>query len=136
MEKKDLGTEQDIQLLVDTFYGKAMSDPLIGFIFTDVAKISLEHHMPVMYSFWGSMLLGTDNYRSNPMVKHMDLNKKTPLLPEHFKRWLEMWEETVNELFAGPMAVQTITRARNIASVMEYKVRRDRKDLPIIPVNS
>ncbi len=133
MDKHDLGTEQDIKLLVDTFYGKAMSDPLIGFIFTDVAKISLEHHMPIMYSFWSSMLLGTDNYRSNPMAKHMDLNRKTALLPQHFKRWLELWEETVNDLFAGAMAEQTITRGKNIASVMEYKVRRDRDTFPIIP---
>ena len=126
MDKHDIVSEKDIKKLVDAFYAKVMVDPVIGYIFTDVAKISLEHHMPVMYSFWSSMLLGTDTYRDNPMVKHMNLDKQTNLVPEHFVRWLHLWEETVNELFSGENAVEAIKRAKSIGAVMEYKVKQVR----------
>jgi len=39
--KKDIETEADVKLLVDTFYAQVLKDDVIGFIFTDVAKISL-----------------------------------------------------------------------------------------------
>ena len=121
-----MDNEADIKKLVDNFYGKVLTDAVIGYIFTDVARISMAAHMPVMYSFWSSMLLGADTYRESPMAKHMDLDKQTRLDPEHFERWLHLWEETVHELFNGPNATEAVKRARSIGSVMEYKVRQAR----------
>ena len=40
------------------FYGKAMSDPVIGWLFTDVARLDLEAHVPQIASFWETVLLG------------------------------------------------------------------------------
>ncbi len=57
-----------------------------------------------MYDFWGSVLLGTNAYKGNPMIKHIQLNEKTPLQVAHFQRWLRLWEETVNECFEGEIA--------------------------------
>lgn len=126
MELNDIATEQDIQTLVDTFYKKVLADELIGPIFNDVAKLDWDKHMPIMYSFWGSMLLGTQSYRSNPMTKHINLDKLFRLEKVHFNRWLEIWEQNLKEHFFGEIAEQALTRARNIASVMEYKVRSSR----------
>lgn len=122
----DITTTADIQLLVDEFYKKVITDPVIGFIFTDVVQLSWQKHIPVMYSFWGSMLLGTNTYQGNPMVKHMELDKLITLTPEHFARWLQLWVTTVHQLFAGPKAEEAIDRARNIASLMLHKVEQSR----------
>lgn len=122
--KKDIETEADVKLLVDTFYAQVLKDELIGFIFTDVAKISLEKHMPIMYKFWGTILLGTNDYQGNPMTKHFELNKKNALLPEHFERWKKLWFKTLEDLFEGECATEAKTRANTIAYLMESKMKQ------------
>ena len=123
----DIDNTDDIKVLVDSFYIRVLADPVIGFIFNDVIPISWEHHMPVMYAFWGSVLLGSDTYHSNPMTKHIAMNRIVPLEQEHFDRWLELWEMNVRSLFSGENTEQAITRARNIASLMLYKVQQSNK---------
>jgi hemoglobin len=124
--KKDIVNETDIKLLVDSFYNKVLRNPVIGFIFTEVAQLSLEKHMPVMYAFWGSILLGSQTYTGNPMAKHFELDNKTTLTAQHFAEWLLLWESTVNELFAGEKANEAIARAKNIAAVMQYQIQQQR----------
>ncbi|MCX6352282.1 MAG: group III truncated hemoglobin [Bacteroidetes bacterium] len=121
----DIKSEEDIKTLVDKFYAKVMADATIGFIFTDVAAINLPTHMPVMYAFWSSVLLGTNNYSGNPMTKHILLNQKVKLEKEHFQKWIALWEETVTENFSGEIAELAITKARNIAGLMQYKIEQN-----------
>jgi hemoglobin len=84
MDKKEIKTAKDVHLLVDTFYEKVIHDPIIGFIFTEVVQLSWEKHIPVMYAFWGSILLDEHSYSGNPMMKHIELDKKIALTPAHF----------------------------------------------------
>lgn len=122
----DILNESDIKLLVDEFYKKVVVDPVIGFIFNDVVKLSWEKHIPVMYSFWSSLLLGTTTYSGNPMVKHMELDKKVALTKNHFDRWLNLWDVTVNENFKGVNADEARKRAKHIAGIMLFKVEQSR----------
>lgn len=122
--KKDIATEADVKLLVDSFYAQVMKDDVIGFIFKDVAKISMDTHMPIMCKFWGTILLDTNDYQGNPMTKHFDLNKKTALLPEHFVRWKALWFKTLEDLFEGERANEAKTRAKTIAYLMESKMNQ------------
>lgn len=122
----DILNESDIKWLVDEFYKKVIVDPAIGFIFNDVVKLSWEKHIPVMYSFWSSLLLGTSTYTGNPMVKHMELDKKVALTKVHFDRWLNLWDVTVNENFKGVNADEARTRARHIAGIMLFKIEQSR----------
>ena len=39
----------------------------ISYLFTDIAKIDLEHHLPVLVDFWDSILFNSDTYRKNAM---------------------------------------------------------------------
>ena len=64
----DIESKDDIILLVNEFYTKIQIDPIIGYIFTDVAKLDWNVHLPKMYSFWESILFGTGSYKGNPMV--------------------------------------------------------------------
>ncbi|MET0600617.1 MAG: group III truncated hemoglobin, partial [Baekduia sp.] len=61
-DRPDIQTREDCERLVRTFYGRALTDPLIGWIFTDVAKLDLEEHVPTITSFWETMLLGARSY--------------------------------------------------------------------------
>lgn len=122
----DIQFREDIDQLVATFYTKAMKDQTIGHIFTEVAKLNLETHLPVICNFWESILLGNPVYRGNPMLKHLELAEKTALTQVHFEVWLAMWEETVRELFAGDKAGLAIQRAKDIGRLMLFKIEQRR----------
>ena len=115
---KDITSTEDIKKLVDSFYEKANADDLLALVFNDFAKIDWESHLPVMYKFWGALLLGTMNYKGQPFPKHAVL----PIEKEHFKRWIELFIQTVNENFIGKKAEEAKQRARNIAMVFKYKM--------------
>jgi hemoglobin len=122
MVKKDLESRKDIELLINSFYDKVRKDEVIGYIFNDVAKVEWEHHLPVMYNFWEDIILQSRKYSGNPMNIHTGLNQKTPLKPEHFARWKQLFLETVNEHFEGPNAELARQRAVSIATIMQIKV--------------
>jgi hemoglobin len=120
--KKDIISRNDIELLVDEFYIKIKRDDLIGFIFSDIAKINWEKHLPVMYSFFENMLFYTGSYTGNPMELHKHVNHLFPLTDEHFIRWNLLFTTTVDELFAGERAELAKQRAKSISAVMQIKI--------------
>lgn len=121
---RDLETRDDIDALMINFYENAMADGVIGYLFTDLAHLDLAHHLPVIGDFWETVLFSTGAYRKhgrNPLVIHAALHEKSPLLPEHFQRWLELFGECVDKLFAGPRAEFAKLRARGVSMRMiEY----------------
>jgi len=117
--KKDIGTRADIDDLMNHFYARAISDETIGYIFTDVAKLDLEHHLPIIGDFWETLLFGTGNYQKhgrNPLQVHAVLHQKSPLSAKHFRRWLELFRETIDKSFAGERAEFLKRRAEAIAN--------------------
>ena len=120
--KNDIETRADIEKLIIQFYEKVMINPVIGFIFTDVVKIDLEHHIPIIVDFWETILLDNPVYKKNAMEIHYDLNKKIPLRKEYFNEWLLLFCTTVDKLFVGKIATLAKTRAKSIASIMEFKM--------------
>lgn len=122
---KDIQNRKDIELLVDAFYKRIIVDDVIGFFFTKVIELDWDKHIPIMYDFWETILLGNIKYKGNPMLKHIDLNKKAALKPEHFARWLELWQITLSENFSGKNADEALNRAKQIGALMEFKVGQD-----------
>jgi len=120
--KKDIQTKEDVNQLIHTFYDKVLVDETIGFIFTDVAQIDLEEHLPTLCKFWENILLAPNDYRKNVMQIHLDLNEKVALQPAHFKQWLALFDQTVDELFEGKVAQKAKNRAQSIALVMQTKM--------------
>ena len=118
----DIKTRQDIDLIVREFYDKLMVDDVIGHFFTEVVPIDLEEHLPIIANFWEAILLFNPVYHGNPMLKHIEMNRKSPMKPEHFQRWLKLWEETVSAHFEGKNAAEAISRAKGMSDLMEYKV--------------
>jgi len=119
--KQDIENREDIDLLMQTFYQRAMTDETIGYIFTDVAKLDLKHHLPIIGDFWETLLFQTGSYQKhgrNPLMVHGELNDKEPLLSVHFERWLEIFTEAVDELFHGERSDFLKMRAKMIGNRM------------------
>jgi hemoglobin len=129
---KDIENRTDIENLMDAFYSKALNNETIGYIFTDVAKLDLEHHLPIIADFWEMILFGTVNFQSkygrSPMQKHLELNEKEPLVLEHFNTWLKLFYSTVDEMFQGEKADTAKFRAKAIANTMFMKVSQESRE--------
>ncbi|WP_144958965.1 group III truncated hemoglobin [Gillisia sp. Hel_I_86] len=122
--KKDISTREDIQLLVDSFYMQVKEDPTIGYIFNDVAKVDWDKHLPKMYSFWETLLLGKMSFKGNPIQKHMELSKNTEINKVHFDQWLFLWSGTIDAHFEGPIAEEAKTKGKSIAGLMLFKIEQ------------
>lgn len=120
--KNDISTRDDLHLLVTRFYEKLLADKSISYIFTDVAKIDLAAHLPILVDFWEMVLFQSDTYRKNALQIHVDLHKKSPFSKEHFNIWLLYFKQTIDELFEGEKAFLAKERATSIATVMQIKM--------------
>lgn len=112
---KEIVDRADVELLVNRFYDKVRVDELLGPVF---ANIHWPEHLPTMYNFWSSMLLGDQSYRNSPFAKHVALN----IGAMHFERWLQLFSETVDENFKGERAEEVKARAHSIAAVWQHKL--------------
>jgi hemoglobin len=121
--KSDIANRSDIEILVNTFYAEVNKNEKLGYIFNDIAKVDWAHHLPKMYSFWGSILLGEHSFSGNPMVKHVELSKIASMTEVEFNEWLLLFVKTVDELFEGQIADEAKRRATTIARIMLSKIQ-------------
>ncbi len=111
----DISSEADVKLFSDNFYKKLLADERINHHFLN---LDLHSHMPRIYSFWNTILLGTLSYKNNMMEMHKHLDLKR----EEFPIWLRHFEATLRENFEGEKTDEAISRANTIALTMRYKL--------------
>ena len=121
---KDILNKDDLYLLVNEFYKKLLTDDRISYIFTEVVKIKLEEHLPILVTFWSQVLLGTGGYSNNLTQIHLDVNLKEHLTPELFSIWLEHFNTSVDEHFIGDNSEKIKTQALNLATVLKIKIAK------------
>lgn len=119
---RDIQNRDDLHLLMSEFYLKLLADSKISSIFIKVAKIDLGPHLLELVDFWEQILFETGNYRKNILQIHSDLNQKIKLSEDHFAVWLNYFNITIDENFAGQVAENMKTRALSIATVMRIKM--------------
>jgi len=130
---KDVTTREDIEEIVARFYDAMLKDPIVGFIFTDIVKIDLEHHLPIIVDFWADSLFRSNQYKGNPLKKHLDINERLPLKPGHFTRWLYLFEKAVNEKHEGDNAMEMKRRAEMVAKSFSAAITdQKRKDMDLV----
>lgn len=104
LNNRDITGRKHIEQLMELFYEEALKDEVIGYIFTDVARLDLNHHLPIICDFWENVLFKTGNYARhgrNPMQVHFALNNKERLTAKHFERWLEIFNRVTDSNFSG-----------------------------------
>lgn len=121
--RRDIQDRSDISELVVSFYGRAFEDELLGPIFTDVAHLDLDHHLPIMCDFWETVLFKAGLYKRNAFGVHVALNTKMNLRSEHFERWLHIWDSNVDDRFAGEKAERAKTQAGRIAASIHRRLQ-------------
>lgn len=118
----DLEDPQGIIPLVDLFYSNVQGDPLIGPIFTELAQVDWARHLPTMYAFWQGILFREEGYKGNLVGAHAALLPKTPMDWPRFERWLQLFNEAVDSLYAGPRAEHIKRCAEDMANVLYARV--------------
>ena len=118
---KYINDRQDLIKIVDTFYNKVKTDDTLGYIFNDVMKVNWDKHLTKMYDFWENILFQTGNYNGRPFPVHLQVNDKKNLGDAEFNRWLQVFIDTVNELFQGANATELKQKAMNIQVVWKTK---------------
>jgi hemoglobin len=119
---RDIEDRADCERLVRAFYARAFADPIIGWIFVDVARLDLDAHAPVIASFWETILLGARSYSGGAFRPHAALHARVPLRPGHFQRWLVLWCATVDDLFAGERAELAKAHAVRVAEAFQRRL--------------
>jgi hemoglobin len=119
---RDIETRADIDLVMRSFYTKAFADDRIGFYFTEIAGVQLEHHLVTIGNFWESVLFNKAVYEGNPIAVHQYLNRQSAFSGAHFNRWLELFTASVDSLFSGETAERMKQRALSIATIMKIKL--------------
>ena len=112
----DISSKDDITKLVLTFYEKVKKDDELSPFFKD---LDFEVHMPKMIHFWGFALLNEPGYTTNVVEKHVHM----PLKDVHFERWLNLFNETIDEHFSGELASQAKQRAQLIGWTIKSKIQ-------------
>ena len=120
--RPDIKGRPEIELLVDRFYEKVRADDLIGPIFNDVAKVDWSIHLPKLYAFWQTVLFGEGGFQGNPLGVHLKLVGETEMDWPRFERWLSLFNETVDELFAGAKAGHIKRVAEDMANVIHSRI--------------
>jgi len=120
--KRQILILEDVQLLVNTFYGKVREDNLLGPIFNARIQDRWPEHLQKMYAFWETLLLDEHTYHGRPFPPHATL----PVEHQHFERWKALFTETVDSIFTGEKADEAKQRAAAIAKMFEMKVEHFR----------
>lgn len=109
--------KESIATLVHTFYDDVRADPVLAPVFNAAIGDHWEPHLERMVGFWTTTMLKTQPFQGNVFAKHMALNGITP---DHFQRWLTMFEATAARLFAPEVADEFTLVARRIAASLQF----------------
>ena len=118
---KEIENRIDIEILMEAFYNKALTDEVIGYFFTEVAPLNMATHMPLIVNFWETVLFDKALYKGNVLQVHQHIHALSAFRDEHFTRWVSLFTQTVNELFTGDKAEMAKQRAESIATIMRIK---------------
>lgn len=120
--KTDIRYRDDIDLLVSNFYQKAVNDELLQVYFSEFDYSKRRLFISKMTDFWENLCLFTGDYNGNPMEVHTMLHGKNPMTLLHFKRWEELFGQTVDQLFEGVKAETIKAEACKISKIIQDKL--------------
>ena len=110
--KKDIQSREDIYKLVQTFYSKVRGDEILAPFFSMVKD--WDEHMDRLTTFWESSIFLTTKYLGDPLKVHVEVDRThgNQIEHKHFGHWMNLWYETVDELFEGEKAQIAKNRAK------------------------
>lgn len=111
--------DETLRRVLWAFYAKATQDELLGPVFIrrigPFPRAGWPIHIQRLEGFWRAVTGGPSAYRGQPGPAHADLG----IGPEHFDRWLALWEETLREHLGPSEAEALLTLARRMRVTLE-----------------
>lgn len=104
-------TEEEIDILVRTFYARVRQDDALGPIF-ETHVDDWDEHLVKLADFWSSMLLRTGRFCGSPMSRHARVPGLTKAL---FDRWLQLFRETAAEQSNIALGTRAVGMAERVA---------------------
>ncbi len=125
--KTVITNRDDISVLVRTFYGKIRKDAVLGTIFNTIIT-DWEAHLELLTDFWESQLFLKRKYHGNPVTAHQEVDAKmnNSITSAHFGLWLNLWFETIDELFEGETAWIAKNRAQKMSTMLFLHIYQER----------
>lgn len=120
--RPDLATRADVESLLRRFYGRVLVDDVLAVPFADIREHGLDSHLPVMCDFWETVLFRAGLYRGSALRPHQSVYDRHRLCATDFLRWLSLWNETIDQMFAGPVADHAKVQATRIARAMHHRL--------------
>ena len=129
MKKNDIKTREDVFLLVSTFYEKVRANEQIGYFFNNAIK-NWDEHLDKLTIFWEKNLFLRGKYLGDPLVAHAKVDKENDntITEMHFGVWLNLWFQTIDELFEGDYAENAKRRARKMSTFLYLKIFEARQE--------
>ncbi|WP_299127813.1 group III truncated hemoglobin [uncultured Winogradskyella sp.] len=123
MPKTDIKNRDDILRLVTQFYTKVRADDVLGSFFNKRIK-DWDTHLDQMTTFWESSLFLKTKYYGDPVAAHVKLDAEynNGITELHFGLWLNLWFQTIDELFEGDYARNAKRRARKMGSFLYLSI--------------
>ena len=114
---KEIEDREDVSKLVNAFYDKIRKDEFLGPIFEMHLEGRWPAHLEKLTDFWETNLFGIPKFRGNPQSAHaiVDRNLDYEVSQSHFSHWVEMWHETIDEMFEGMLADRAKMAAERMA---------------------
>ena len=114
----DTITKENIRIMTDRFYSKILKDDLLAYFFIDklgdeMISDEWQAHLNLLTDFWASITLGDTAYSGQPVRPHMHMEGLTKA---SFERWLKLFFETVDRLYAKEPADLFKQRSQTIAN--------------------
>jgi hemoglobin len=114
---RDVKTGNDVGVLVGRFYRAAIPDPLLGLVFERFG-VDWSNHIPKLVAYWEHVLLGLPGPATNTVGAHAAVQHVAPFGDVHIARWVGLWEETVDEMYVGPVADLAKARAHQVGRAL------------------
>jgi len=120
--KIDITNRDDIYLLVTSFYKKVVQDEILSPFFDKIED--WEAHYDQLTTFWESSLFLKTKYLGDPLAAHVKVDKdhNHSIRDVHFGLWLNLWFQTIDELFEGDVANRAKNRARKMSTFLYLKI--------------
>lgn len=118
----DLGTRAHVHDLVVRFYREIVFDELLAPVFTEVAEVDWTVHIPKLIDYWCRVLLRQPGYDGQLLAAHQHVHALEALRVEHFDRWYELWVETIDAGWSGPIAETAKLHAARTGNIVARHV--------------
>ncbi|WP_295421321.1 group III truncated hemoglobin [Sulfurovum sp.] len=110
--------DENIEILVRTFYPMVLDDALVGPFFIeklgdDIHSEAWEEHLVLLSQFWAFVALGDDRYTGHPMAPHFEI---AGISRKAFEQWLKLFHEAVDKVYVPRSGAFFKEKSTDIAS--------------------